>query len=240
VATEVQELRVDNVAGLVRGSDPARAGEVVVIGAHYDHVGVDDRGRVGLGADDNASGTAALLELARALAEARPARSVACVAFAGEEDGLLGSAAFCEHPPWAMAGAVGAEPPATVIAMLNMDMIGRGKRDSVAVIGLEQNPDLGKLLERAQRLEPSGVTRLVTRGGAELWERSDHFSFHQIGVPVLFFFEGLPISDNPDYHTWRDTLEQLDFDKIARTTRLVYNTAWLLANDADKPAPPRH
>jgi Zn-dependent M28 family amino/carboxypeptidase len=126
-----------------------------------------------------------------------------------------------------------------MIAMLNMDMIGRGSPVEVAVIGLEQNPDLGDVLERAQRFEPSGIRRLVTRGGAELWQRSDHFSFHAAGVPVLFFFEGLPISDNPDYHTWRDTLEQLDFDKIARTTRLVYNTAWLLAEDASRPDPPR-
>jgi Zn-dependent M28 family amino/carboxypeptidase len=77
------------------------------------------------------------------------------------------------------------------------------------------------------------------RMGQELWERSDHHSFHQIGVPVLFFFEGLPITRNADYHTWRDTVDQLDFDKMARTTRLVFNTAWLLASDPERPPAPR-
>ena len=241
VATEVQELRVDNVVGLVRGSDPSRAGEIVVIGAHYDHVGVDDRGRVGLGADDNASGTAALLELAQ-----RPGRGAA-----GALGGLRGlrgrggraarlggvlRAASVAHGRGRGGGAAGHRDRDAQHGHDRAREARRGRRDRHRA---ESRPGQGPgacPAPRAERRQPAWKRA----AGAELWERSDHFSFHQVGVPVLFFFEGLPISDNPDYHTWRDTLEQLDLDKIARTTRLVFNTAWLLANDADKPAPPRH
>lgn len=224
-----RDIEVPNVIGVVRGADPSLAEQYVVVGAHLDHVGVDERGRVGFGADDNASGIAALLELAQALAGAPPARSVVLVAFGGEEKGLLGSKAFCSTPP---------VPLDDVVAMLNMDMIARGERDEVAVLGLDQNPALQKVLERAQDLSRTGVKKLVLRQGQELWERSDHHSFHERGVPALFFFEGLPITRNADYHTWRDTIDKLDLDKMARTTRLVFNTAWLLASDPERPPRP--
>lgn len=220
-------VRVDNVVGLVPGAD--LADEYVVLGAHYDHVGIDLRGRIGVGADDNASGTAALIELAEALAAAGPRRGVLVCAFAGEEDGLLGARAFCERPP------VGVE---RMVAMVNLDMIGRGPRDGVVVLGVVQNPGFEKLLGRAKKLSPTGVTDVVTRKGEELFARSDHYVFHERGVPALFFIEGLPLSKNPDYHTWRDTIERLDLEKITRTARLVYNTAWLLANDDETPARP--
>lgn len=230
--TEVErrEAPVPNVVGVVRGSDPALAEEYVVLGAHLDHVGVDERGRVGFGADDNASGISALLELAQALSTQAPPRSVVLAAFGGEEKGLLGSKAFCEKPP---------VPLERIVAMLNMDMIGRGERDEVAVLGIDQNPGLERVLERAQDLSRTGVKKLVLRQGQELWQRSDHYSFHERGVPTLFFFEGLPISRNVDYHTWRDTIDKLDHDKMARTTRLVFNTTWLLASDPDRPPKPR-
>ena len=229
--SEVAERDVDvpNVVGVVRGSDPALAEEYVVVGAHLDHVGVDERGRVGFGADDNASGSSALLELAQALAQQPPARSVLLIAFGGEEKGLLGSKAFCREPPI---------PAGRMVAMLNMDMIGRGDRDEVAVLGIDQNPALEKVLERANKLSRTGVKKMVVRQGQELWERSDHHSFHELGVPVLFFFEGLPIERNKDYHTWRDAISELDLDKMARTTRLVFNTAWLLASDPERPPAP--
>jgi Zn-dependent M28 family amino/carboxypeptidase len=191
---------------------------------------VDDRGRIGFGADDNASGTAAMLEVMQALAVAKPRRSVLACAFAAEEDGLLGSKALCDAPP---------VPRESIVAMINMDMVGRGDAGEVAVLGLVQNPDLEKVLDRARRLSKTGVKNVIVRQGEELFQRSDHYSFHQIGVPVLFFFEGLPIEKNADYHTWRDTLDQLDFDKIENTARLVFNTAWLLADDEVRPPRPR-
>ncbi|MCK6446262.1 MAG: M20/M25/M40 family metallo-hydrolase [Planctomycetes bacterium] len=229
-ATKGVETDLENVVGLVRGTDAAFAEEYVVVGAHYDHIGVDSAGRIGCGADDNASGTAALIELAQAFATAPPRRSVLFVAFSGEEHGLWGSQAFARNPP------VAAEK---LVAMLNMDMLGRGEPEEVAVLGLVQNPELEKVLVRAKALSKTGVTKIVMRQGEELFQRSDHFSFHQIGVPVLFFFEGLPIEKNEDYHTWRDTLDKLDFDKLTRSTRLAFNTVWVLATDDERPPKPR-
>ena len=227
--TRVAPVAVHNVVAWLPGRDPERSAEFVVLGAHHDHLGVDPRGRVGLGADDNASGVAALLEVAEALAAARPARSVLVCAFAGEEDGLLGSRALLRDPP---------VPLQDMVAMLNLDMLGRGARDEVAVIGLLHNPELEAVLERARALAPTGVERLVLRQGQELFERSDHFPFHQAGVPALFFFEGLPITRNADYHTWRDTPEKVDAEKVAATARLAFHTAWILAEDPGRPPRP--
>jgi hypothetical protein len=228
--TKRAPLWVDNVVAVMPGADPRLASEWVVLGAHYDHIGVDQRGRIGLGADDNASGTAALLELAEALAVARPARSVMFAAFSGEEDGLLGSKALARALPM---------PKESIAAMINLDMIGRGDPKEVAIIGLVQNPALEDVLQRARKLEKTGIERLVLRQGEELFQRSDHWSFHELGVPVLFFFEGLPIEKNGDYHTWRDVPERLDWPKILHTTRFVYSTAWLLTTDPSRPPAPR-
>jgi hypothetical protein len=220
-ASEERKVPIDNVVGILKGSDPELADEYVVIGAHYDHVGVDTRGRIGFGADDNASGTAAMLEVATALAEGKPRRSILVCAFAAEEDGLLGSAALVDDPP---------VPTDAMVTMINMDMVGRGETDEVVVLGLIKNPGFEKLLKRAQKLQPTKVKNIVQRQGQELFQRSDHYNFHKKQVPVLFFFEQLPIDKNEDYHTWRDSIDKLDFEKIARTSRLVFNTCWLLAN----------
>jgi hypothetical protein len=228
--TRERDLRLDNVVALVPGSDPTLAKEAVVIGAHYDHLGVGPRGRVGVGADDNGSGTAALLEVAQAMARAGPRRSVYFCAFAAEEDGLLGSAAFCEDPPL---------PASSMVAMVNMDMIGVGDSGEVVVLGLEQNPLLKVHLDRARKLSKTGVRRVRPIADRSLFRRSDHFSFHRIAVPTLFLFEGYPLEQNPDYHTWRDTLDKVDMEKVTRTARLAFNFAWILANADDRPPPPR-
>jgi hypothetical protein len=228
-ASSMQSLQLENIAATLPGSDAKLAGEYVVLGAHFDHIGVDPRGRIGFGADDNASGTAALLEIAIALAKKPLRRSVLVCAFSGEEDGLLGSRALCAEPPVAKEA---------LVAMLNLDMIGRGDTDEVAALGTKQTPSFEKLLERA-RTKATGIKKIVTGQGDELWQRSDHYSFHQIGVPALFFFEGLPIDRNKDYHTWRDTLDQLDYEKIARTAKLGYSVLWLLGNDDERPPRPQ-
>lgn len=229
--TESSSLSVDNVVGWIKGADPALKNEVVVLGAHYDHLGVDSRGRVGLGADDNASGTAVLIEVAEALAANRPRRSVLVCAFASEEDGLFGSKAIAARPPVA---------PESMVAMINMDMIGRGNAKEVAVIGVRRNPEFERILKRAKDSSKTGMRKIVMRQGEELFQRSDHYSFHQIGVPAIFFFEGLPISRNKDYHTWRDTIDGLNFDKIENTARLVFNAVWILANDDERLPAPRN
>ena len=228
-ATAQTSVPIDNIVAVLRGNDERVANEYVVVGAHYDHVGVDTRGRVGCGADDNASGSAAMLEVVSALAAAGPRRSILACAFAAEEDGLLGSQALCEHLP---------VPKASLVAMLNLDMVGRGEAGEVAVLGLLENPKLEDVLERAKKLQPTKIKSIVMRQGQDLFARSDHYSFHRIGVPVLFFFEGLPIDKNPDYHTWRDTIDLVDVDKVGRTARLVFNTAWLLADDDERPPKP--
>jgi hypothetical protein len=219
-----------NVAGVLEGSDPDLAGEYVVLGAHYDHIGVDQRGRIGFGADDNASGTSALIELAQAFGTSPPRRSVIVVAFSAEEDGLLGSKRFAEKPP---------VPQESLVAMLNMDMLGRGATNEVVVGGTKQNPDLEKKLKEAKKLSPTKVKKVITGKAQHLWERSDQFSFHEVGIPSLFFFEAVSETENEDYHTYRDTIESVDMEKITRSTRFIFNTAWLIANDDERPSPPR-
>lgn len=227
--SELGSVRCDNIVGVLHGTDPALKDEYVIVGAHYDHIGVNPGGIVGAGADDNASGVSALLQVAEAFSIAPPRRSVILCFFGSEEDGLHGSKAVAQNLP---------VPKESVVAMVNLDMIGRGDAKEVAVLGLKQNPALEDVLERAKRLSKTGISKLVVRQGEELFERSDQLSFHEVGIPVLFFFEGLPISRNEDYHTWRDVPELVDAKKIRNTARIAYNTAWLLANDDDRPPPP--
>jgi hypothetical protein len=229
-ATTRRPVRHDNLVMVLPGSDPELASEYLLIGAHYDHIGVGPGGRVGCGANDNASGCAALLEVAEALAESPPRRSVIVAHFTGEEDGLVGARELAKRLP---------VPKDRIVAMLNLDMIGFGEADEVTVLGVRRNPGLQKVLDRAERLGRTGVRTVVTGKGEELWQRSDHYAFHEIGLPVLFFFEGLPISADENYHTWRDTPDAVDHEKITNTARLVYNTAWILANDDDRPPAPR-
>jgi hypothetical protein len=129
--------------------------------------------------------------------------------------------------------------------MINLDQIGFGKSSETSVLGTAHNPTLVDVLERARKLHSSGIKtveygkREELGGNIQLFLRSDHHEFHVAGIPALFFFEGLPLSDNKDYHTWRDTVEGVDLAKVTHTARLVYNTAWILANDEDRPPPPR-
>jgi len=218
-----------NVIGVVPGRDPERANEWLVLGAHLDHLGVDPRTRVGMGADDNASGSAAALLVARALMEAKPRRPVLVCFFSAEEDGLLGAGAMLDAP---------VVPIESMAFMLNLDMIGRGPKDSVVVLGVQEYTPFDRVLQRARRLGTTGIKTVETRGGQELWERSDHFQFFKRGVPVLFFFEDVPITKNRDYHTWRDTPDQVDAEKVARGARLAFNTLWLIGEDDDLPTRP--
>ena len=218
-----------NLVGWIAGSDPKLAAEVVIIGAHLDHVGVDERGRIGAGADDNGSGSAALLEIVQALCAARPKRSVLVCSFSGEERGLLGSKA--------LAGRLPIEA-STVVAMVNLDMLGFGDPDNCAVLGIVQNPQFEKLIARAQKASRTGIRDVTLRQGEELFTRSDHHSFHVLGIPTLFFFEGVPIEKNVDYHTWRDTLDKLDQVKVLNIAKLAYTCTWLLTDDDSRPPAP--
>ncbi|HEY0671167.1 MAG TPA: M20/M25/M40 family metallo-hydrolase [Longimicrobiales bacterium] len=216
IGAEVNEQRPPNVAGILRGSDPTLRDTYVVISAHMDHVGVGTPDATGdsiyNGADDDASGTSAVLEVAEALASMpqRPARSVMFLLVSGEEKGLLGSRYFSEHPT---------VPLQNVVANVNIDMIGRNSRDTVVAIGQEYS-SLGPLVQEVVRAHPElGLT-----AARDLWPqerfffRSDHFNFARKEIPAIFFFTGV----HDDYHRPSDEVEKIDADKAARVARLAY------------------
>ncbi|MEN8183269.1 MAG: M20/M25/M40 family metallo-hydrolase [Myxococcota bacterium] len=212
-----------NVVGVRPGSDPALAGEAVVIGAHLDHLGrgeygslaPDRRGEIHNGADDNASGTAGLLALARALgSRPAPRRSIVLVAFTAEEVGLAGSAHYVATPT---------VPVTDTVAMLNLDMIGRLEEGSITVFGAESSPGFESLVADERQ-----AAELAFAEGA--FAPSDQTSFHAQGVPVLFFFTGT----HGDYHTPDDDAERVDAAGISTVARLVERVSRRLA-DADEP-----
>jgi hypothetical protein len=196
-----------NVVGFLGPADPAA--EAVVVGAHYDHLGLGmtgsldpaPDGKVHHGADDNASGVAGLLELARAF-KGRPAprRSLFFVAFGAEEEGTLGSSHFVKAPP---------RPFDRIVAMFNMDMIGRLRALALDVHGVGTSPAWKPLVEEANR--STGLKLKLHEGG---FGPSDHSPFYAAGKPVLFVFTG----SHPDYHRPSDTADKIDPDGILRVT----------------------
>ncbi|MDZ7338745.1 MAG: M20/M25/M40 family metallo-hydrolase [candidate division KSB1 bacterium] len=210
---------VYNVAGYWEGADPALKEEVVVVGAHYDHVGAPGD-TIYNGADDNASGTAGLLEVAQAFATSgeRPRRSLLFITFAGEEKGLFGSRYYADHPLL---------PLDKTVAMLNLDMIGRNDSNMVAIIGSKTSSRLTELNKQANTLVGMELSYQWDR----YFRQSDHYSFYRKQIPVLFFNTG----DHPDLHRPTDDVDKLDPRKMAGVGKLVFATAWLVANDAQRP-----
>ncbi|HEY9282563.1 MAG TPA: M20/M25/M40 family metallo-hydrolase, partial [Pyrinomonadaceae bacterium] len=262
--TEVvkREAPAYNVVGVLRGSDPKLRDEAVVVGAHYDHLGrggqgslAPREGEIHHGADDNASGTAALLELARVLSELKPRRTVVFAAFGGEEEGLLGSHFYVNRAP--------AVPLARTVAMFNMDMVGRMKEDRLVVGGAGTAAEWRQLIERenaAMRAyaHPAGVHEAARRAGdvpivvaadgavvaaANTSRRftltlnedglgpSDHASFYLRQIPVLFFWTGT----HEDYHKPSDTAERINYEGLLRVTEFVRDL--LRAVDANETKP---
>jgi Zn-dependent M28 family amino/carboxypeptidase len=248
--TEVvkREAPAYNVVGVLRGSDPKLGDEAVVVGAHYDHLGrggqgslAQREGEIHHGADDNASGTAALLELARVLSAAPPRRTVVFAAFGGEEEGLLGSHFYVNRAP--------AVPLARTVAMFNMDMVGRMKEDRLVVGGAGTAAEWRQLLERentATRVSahPRGIPDAARRAGdvpvavaangaiiatvgtarrfsltlnEDGFGPSDHSSFYARQIPVLFFWTGT----HEDYHKPSDTAERINYEGLLRVTEFV-------------------
>ena len=201
-----------NVIGILPGTDPRLRNEAVVIGAHYDHLGrggrssrAPDQGdAIHHGADDNASGTAAVLALARAFAAAGGTpRTLVFAAFAGEELGLLGSAHYATHPAW---------PIDKTALMLNLDMIGRLRGGRLYVGGVDSGQGLRDLVIDAARELP-----LAVQPRGDPWSASDHSSFYRAGRPVLFFFTGL----HADYHRPSDTWDKINAAGLASVTALA-------------------
>ena len=206
---------------------PGQTDEYIIVGAHYDHLGrgnfdslaPSQIGQIHPGADDNASGTAGVLELARLLAPQRGQlkRGILFMDFAGEELGLLGSAAWVKDPT---------RPLAKAVAMLNMDMIGRIKDDKVYIGGVGTGSTFKAVLEEAQKETPFKIE--YSAGG---YSSSDHTSFVSKKIPVLFFFSGL----HSDYHKPSDTWDKINAPSAARLLDMVGNVTVQLANASDPP-----
>ncbi|HYB41656.1 MAG TPA: M28 family peptidase, partial [Candidatus Methylomirabilis sp.] len=209
-----EDRRTANVVGVLPGGDPARAGEAVVLGAHYDHLGRSG-GLVYPGADDNASGTSVVLGLARAFAAAGGSpRTLVFALFSGEEEGLLGSAHYARHPT---------VPMERTLAMLNFDMVGRMRDRRIDVSGAGSGSGLAALASDSAREE--GATVAVSDSP---YAASDHASFYSAGVPVLFFTTG----EHEDYHTPRDTADKLDGAGMAEVARVAARIADRLASES--------
>jgi hypothetical protein len=217
-----------NVVAILEGADPLLKREAVVIGAHYDHLGhgefgslaPDRQGEIHNGADDNASGAAGLLELARAFAQQpHPRRSLVLVAFSGEEVGLLGSREYVADPR---------VPLANTVAMVNLDMIGRLRSGPLFVFGTETSPDFPELVQRAADSARRSVN--LTQG---TFAPSDQTSFVARGVPVIFFFSG----NHGDYHTPDDDASRIDAAGEAGVLEVVYRAVRELLDADGRPTP---
>lgn len=227
-----------NVVGVLPGSDPQLASEYVIIGAHYDHLGLggpeslaaNPEGQIHHGADDNASGTAGVLELARVLASERGKikRSVMFIAFSGEEMGLLGSGAYTKSP---------IVPLGSSVAMLNMDMIGRLRNGSLFIGGMGTSPVWKPLIEKLNRVvqpatagENGSGSRFQLSFGEDGFGPSDHQSFYVRDMPVLFFFTGT----HDDYHKPTDTADKINSEGLKQVAELVREIAVSVANEPQR------
>lgn len=216
-----------NTIGILPGTDPQLRNEYVLFSAHMDHIGVTpgQPDSINNGADDDASGTTGVIELAEAFSrpDARPKRSLIFLTVSGEEKGLWGSRYFTEHP---------VVPLKDVVADINMDMIGRNWPDTIVAIGKDQS-DLGATLNRVNAAHPElGMTAIDDRWPEErFYYRSDHYNFARKGVPILFFFNGV----HPDYHRPSDSPDKIEPEKEARIIRLIFYLGQEIANAPERP-----
>jgi Zn-dependent M28 family amino/carboxypeptidase len=228
-------IETANILGFLEGTDKKE--EVVVISAHYDHVGIDDKGQIHNGADDDGSGTCALLELAEAYAKAKadgkgPRRSILFLWVTGEEKGLLGSKYYTDIAP-----VIALEK---TVCDFNIDMIGRidkkhqNNQNYVYLIGSDKlSSELHTISENVNKEtinfeldyefnDPKDPNRF--------YYRSDHYNFAKNKIPVIFYFTGV----HEDYHRPGDDVEKILFEKYAKITQLVFSTSWEIANRNDK------
>jgi hypothetical protein len=253
--TVVRTQLTSNIVGIIEGTDPRLRSTYVAFGAHYDHVGYAqgeltpesrasrpgrvtpgrEEDRIWNGADDDGSGTVALMAIARAFSQGpRPKRSLLFVWHAGEEVGLLGSRYFADHPT---------VPIERLAAQLNIDMIGRNRDDraseanTVYLVGSDRiSSELHEISRDANRALPQPLTLDYEMNDPadleQVYYRSDHYSYAAKGIPVIFFTTGL----HADYHANTDEVSKIEFPKMARVTQLVYETGERLANLDHVPA----
>ncbi len=236
LAFQQRQINTQNVVGVLQGSDPVLKNEYVAFSAHYDHLETNPEGKIFPGADDDGSGTTSVLTIAHALALQRPKRSVLVIFHAGEELGLLGSRYNTEYAP--------VVPLDHIIVDLNLDMVGRSKppgdheradehlsdNNTIYLVGAnriskelqqiseETNSDYQKLKLDYYYDDPANPERI--------YYRSDHWNYARHGIPVIFYFDGTHV----DYHRTTDTIDKIDFDKMTKVARLVFETGWRLAN----------
>jgi len=233
-----ENVQTENVMGYVEGSD--KKDEVVIVSSHYDHIGISPDGQINNGANDDGSGTVSVLELAQAFAKAKaegngPRRSMLFLTVVGEEKGLLGSEYYADISP--------VLPLTNTVCDLNIDMVGRvddlhqnktPKDNYIYAIGSDKlSSDLHRISENANTQysqmeldykynEPSDPERI--------YYRSDHYNFAKHKIPVIFYFNGL----HADYHRPTDDIEKIDFNLAEKTARLVFYTAWEIANREER------
>lgn len=239
------DVRAENVLGYLEGSDPKLKNEVLIITGHYDHIGLvadpNAKDKVNNGADDDGSGTTGVLLMAEAFSKAKkagkgPKRSILFMTVVGEEKGLLGSEWYSEHPVF---------PVENTIADLNTDMIGRvgepylGKPDSAnyvySVGSFKLSTELGKIAEQMN----DTYTKMKIdykfddpKDPQQIYYRSDHYNFAKLGIPVIFYYDGML---EQDYHKPGDEVSKINFELLAKRAHLTYYTAWELANRANRP-----
>lgn len=224
-------LKGENVLGFIEGTDPLLKDEIVVVTAHYDHLGKKGES-IFNGADDNASGTSTVMEVAKALNEAKkqgsgPRRSVLCLLVSGEEKGLLGSKYYVQHPVF---------PLENTVANVNVDMVGRVDKkhennpNYIYVIGSDKlSSDLHRINEAMNKKYANlelDYTYNDPNDPNRYYYRSDHYNFAEKGIPAIFYFNGT----HDDYHRPTDDIEKIDFEKMAAIGKLVFHTTWELAN----------
>ena len=224
----------ENIWAYIEGSE--KPNEVIVISAHYDHIGIEN-GEVYNGADDDGSGTVALLEIAQAFQIAKqegkgPKRSILFLHVTGEEHGLLGSSYYVEHPLF---------PLANTITNINIDMIGRhdefhnDSSNYVYLIGSDYlSTDLYYICEEANKKYVNLFLDYKFNDRKDpnrFYYRSDHYNFAKNGIPSVFLFNGV----HADYHKASDEVDKIEFDALTKRTQLAFTIAWELANRGNRP-----
>ncbi len=247
VAVKADTIYTQNVVGVLEGSDPIMKNEYVAIGAHYDHVGTNPffpgPDKIWNGADDDGSGTVAVMSIAEAFAKGtqKPKRSILFIWHAGEEKGLWGSEYFTNNPT---------VPINSIITGLNIDMIGRyqnpgdenhpqnknlPKRGEVFTIGSKMmSTELGELSEAVNK-SFLGLNLNYKyddpNDPEQFFYRSDHYNYARKGIPIIFYMDG----SHADYHQVSDSVEKIDFDSMEKVTKTIFATGWELANRANRP-----
>jgi Peptidase family M28/PA domain len=232
--TKLETHQGRNVVGLLEGSDPQLKAQTIIVTAHHDHMG-EMNGHIYYGADDNASGTAAVMRIAQAFVQGnlRPKRSILFMVYDGEERIFLGSYHYMTHPIM---------PLNQTVANFNMDMIGRDENDPnwpvpadgnvnmVNVLGTRYNPSLSQIIDKANRSQGLFLDhKMDTVDPDSLWSRSDQFWMATLHIPQVEFQTGL----HPDYHTDNDTWQRINYNKLTRIARLVFLSVADLADSAD-------